>query len=50
MTALLKKPKEIKDKERYSQKDINKELTNIKINDVNQEKVKSIQKRNPMDA
>ena len=50
MAILLKKTKEIKDKERFSQKDINKEQTNIEENDINQENVDDIEKYNPMDA
>ena len=45
-----KKTKEIKDKERKNQTDINKEQTNIEGNVVNQEKVDNIEERNPIDT
>ena len=50
VVALFKKTKEIKDKERNNQKDINKEQTYIEENDVNQEKVKHIEKHIAMDT
>ena len=50
VVALLKKTKEIQDIERSNQTDINKEQTNIKENNVNQEKVEHIEEYNPMDT
>ena len=50
MVALLEKTKKIMDKERKSQKDMNKDQTNIDENVVNQEKVDDIEKHNLIDT
>ena len=49
-TSVVALLKEIMDKERNYQTDINKEQTNIEENDINQEKFEPIEKHNPMDT